>query len=202
MNKIKLFNPEGVKPDDYRHKFPELERTEEFNELSAQALIFVWYYSNPTSELVIGIPDDNERVVEALKKSKYNPSKAERENIVRLQFDTSMAEAIKKMSNFDPGIRFKSYKMIANIFNHYEALIEKGPDAFVTTEGRGDNKVEYIDHARYVTTSARIAEEIPSLLAKLEEGFGIIDITGNEVIEEGGVSSLRDWHRGREAKET
>ena len=202
MNKIRLFDPTGLKPDDYRHKYPELEREPAFAELSAQALIFVWYYANQSSPLTMEILDDYERVVEALKRSKYNPSKAERENILRLQFDTTVAEAVKKMSEYLPNMRFQSYKMIANIFKHYQDLIELGPTAFVTTEGKGENKVEYIDHARYVTTSARIAEEIPLLLVRLEEGFGITDIAGNEVVEEGGMSSLRDWHRSKENKET
>ena len=199
---IRLFDPVGIKPDEYRHRYPELDREPVFADLSAQALIFVWYYANQSSPLTMEILDDYERVAEALKRSKYNPSKAERENILRLQFDSLMAEAIKKMSEYLPNMRFQSYKIIANIFKHYQELIEMGPSAFVTIEGKGENKIEYTDHARYVTTSARIAEEIPSLLAKLEEGFGIIDITGNEVIEEGGVSSLRDWHRSRENKET
>jgi hypothetical protein len=202
MSKIRLFDPTGLKPDDYRHRYPELEREPVFAELSASALIFVWWYINQSSPLVMEIPDDYERVAEALKRSKYNPSKAERENILRLQFDTGMAEAIKKMSEYLPSMRYQSYKMIANIFNHYQDVIKQGPTAFVTTEGRGDNKVEYTDYARYVTTSARIAEEIPNLLVRLEEGFGILNIQGEEIVEEGGASSLREWQRAKENKET
>ena len=199
--KIKLFNPEGIKPDDYRHKYPELERTEEFSELSARALIFVWWYANPTSDLVLDIKDDYDRVAEAMKKSGFNPGKTEKDRMLKLQFDSNMAGAIKKMSDFDPGVRFKSYMMIRNIFDHYESLIRKGPEAFTVIEGKGDNQTTYIDHARYVTTSAKIAEEIPSLLVRMEEGFGIIDITGNEIPDEGVSDSFRDWHRGREHKE-
>jgi hypothetical protein len=193
--KIRLFDPQGIKPDDYRHKYPELERTDEYNDLSARALIFVWWYANPTSPLVIGIVDEYERVEEAMKKAGYNPAKVEKENILKLQFDSTMAAAIKKMGEYDPGARFKSFKMIQNIFNHFEELISKGPDAFMTTEGKGDNAISYTDYPRYVTTSTKIAEEIPSLLAKLEEGFGIVDVSGNEVLEEEGASTIRDWHR-------
>jgi hypothetical protein len=217
MNKIRLFDPEVTKPDDYRHRYPELERTVEFAELSAQGLIFVWWYSNPTSPLVMDFPDDNDRVIEALKRSKYNPSRAERENILRLQFDTILAVAIMKMSNFDPGIRFRSYKIVRTVFDEYEKLIKRGPSVVAPSEndnneddedasgyksfaGKADKNPYFID--RYVITSARIVEALPSLLNKLEEGFGIIDVSGNEVAEEGGVSSLRDWHRGKENKET
>jgi len=201
--KIRVFDPTGIKAEDYRHRYPELERTPEFSDLVAKALIFVWYYANPTSPLVLGIPDDYERAKEALRVSTYNPSKTEKENILRLQFNSSMAVAIKKMSDYDPGARFKGYKMIKTIFDNYEDLISKGPSVFSTTEtkGNGDKAVTSIftDYPRYVTTSAKIAEEIPLLLVRLEEGFGIIDISGDQKDEnEDGASSIRDWHMSKE----
>jgi hypothetical protein len=101
--KITLFDPTGIKPDDYRHKYPELDRASEFAELPARALIFVWFYANPTSPLVLDIQDEYERVKEALKKSGFNPSKIERERMENLQFDDKFATAIKKMGSFDPG---------------------------------------------------------------------------------------------------
>ncbi len=199
--KIRVFDPTGIKAEDYRHRYPELDRTPEFSDLLAKALIFVWWYANPTSPLVIGIPDEYERVKEALKVSTYNPSKTERENILRLQFNSTMAVAIKKMSDYDPGARFKGYKMIKTIFDHYEELISQGPAAFSTSETKGEGEkaqtTTYTDYPRYVTTSAKIAEEIPSLLAKLEEGFGVIDISGQQKDDESS-SSIRDWHMSKE----
>jgi hypothetical protein len=196
--KISLFDPRGIKAENYRSRYPELDRVPEFSDLLSKALIFVWWYANPTSPLVIGIPDDYERVQEALRMSTYTPSKTEKENILKLQFNSSMAVAIKKMSEFDPGARYKGYKMIKTIFDHYEKLIEQGPDAFIATEGSGNKAVTYIDYPRYVTTSAKIAEEIPSLLAKLEEGFGIVDISGKQKDGDEGASSIRDWHMSKE----
>lgn len=196
--KIRIFDPTGIKAEDYRHKYPELDRTPEFSDLLAKALIFVWWYANPTSPLVLGIPDDYERVKEALRVSTYTPSKTEKEGILRLQFSSSMAVAIKRMSEYEPGARFKGYKMIRTIFDHYESLIDQGPAAFTTTEGSGEKAVTYTDYPRYVTTSAKIAEEIPSLLARLEEGFGIVDISGEQKDDDGGSSAIRDWHMGKE----
>lgn len=208
--KVKVFSPIGIKPDDYRHKYPEIERTEEFAELSARALIFVWWYANQTSDLVMTIPDDYERAAEALKSSGFNPSKTERESILKLQFDSNMALAIKKMASFDPGIRFRSHNIVQMVFNEYEKLIKRGPTVVAEETGEVDedeadkgfskysgknssSNPYFVD--RYVVTSARIVDALPGLLAKLEEGFGILDSQGNEVIEESGADSFRDWHR-------
>jgi len=204
--KIKIFDPTGIKPDDYRHRYPELERSSEFTELSSRALMFVWYYANETSDLVLDIPDNYERVKEALKKSGFNPSKTERENILRLQFDNNMAIAIRKMASFDPGVRFRSYKIVRTVFNEYEKLIKKGPtvapvDNNEELEDSGGKKNPYyID--RYVVTSARIVDALPSLIAKMEEGFGVVDISGNEVEEDNtGAATIREWHRSKESNE-
>jgi len=168
-------------------------------------LIFVWWYANQTSSLVLEIDDDYDRAEEALKRSGYNPGKNEKEAILKLQFNSEMAVAIKKMSEYAPEPRFKAYKMIRTIFDHYENIITQGPDAFKVTEkliktkdGEEGGEASFIDYHKHVNVSAKIAEEIPELLNKLEEGFGIVDISGGEVKEENDVSSIRDWHRKRE----
>ena len=203
--RIKLFSPENIKPEDYRYKYPELERAEEFANLSPRALIFVWWYANQTSSLVLEIDDDYDRAEEALKRSGYNPGKNEKEAILKLQFNSEMAVAIKKMSEYAPEPRFKAYKMIRTIFDHYENIITQGPDAFKVTEkliktkdGEEGGEASFIDYPKYVNVSAKIAEEIPNLLNKLEEGFGIVDISSGEVKEENDVASIRDLHLKRE----
>lgn len=202
--KIRIFDPVGIKADDYRHRYPEIDRTPEFTDLSSRILIFIWWYANATSPLVLDIMDDYQRVAEALKQSGFNPNKVEKENILRLQFDTPMAVAIKKMASFDPGIRFRSYKIVRTVFNEYEKLIKRGPVNVPETSEEGEVVIEkgadkspyFVD--RYVITSSRIVEALPNLIAKLEEGFGIVDITGEQKDEDGGISSLRDWHMGKE----
>jgi hypothetical protein len=141
--------------------------------------------------------DDYIRVAEALKRSGFNPGKTEKERILSLQFDSTMAIAIKRMSNFDPGARFRAYTMIKNIYDHYQKIIDLGPDAFVSKEtvGKGDNAVttELVDYKRYVDVSAKISDELPGLLTKMEEGFAIVDVQGDEVKEDES-SVMRDWH--------
>jgi hypothetical protein len=194
---IRIFDPTNCKPEDYRHKYPELERIPEFENVVPRALIFAWWYSNRSSELVMYTQDDYERAEESLKRSGFNPGKIEREQILKLQFNSQLAVAIKRMSEFDPGARWKAYCMIKNIFDHYETIIQMGPEAFQTVEGEGDNIKKYTDHKRYVDVSAKISEELPSLLTKLEEGFAVVTVTGEE-IEAGKNSDLHEWHEARE----
>jgi hypothetical protein len=197
---IRTFDPTHIKPDDYRHRYPELERSLEFDSLSARALIFVWWFSNRTSELVMYEHDDYARAAEALKRSGYNPSKAEKDRILGLQFDSQMAIAIKKMASFDPNARFMAYMMIKKIYDQYQFIIDQGPEAFKesTTKGEGDKAVttEEIDYKKYVDIAAKIANEISGLLAKLEEGFAIVNISGEEVKEDESTA-LKDWHQQR-----
>jgi hypothetical protein len=105
--------------------------------------------------------------------------------------------AIKKMASFDPGARHKAYMMIKNIYDHYQKIIDLGPDAFISKEttGKGENAVtvESVDYKRYVDVSAKIADELPHLLTKLEEGFAIVNISGDDINEDE-LSALRDWH--------
>jgi len=194
--KIRLFDPTVVAPEEYRHKYPEIDRIPEFNDLSARALVFIWWYANPTSPLVLSIIDDYERVEAAMKISKFNPGKGEKEKILSLQFENNMAIAIDKMSQFDPGIRYKGYKMIKTLFEQYEGIIAKGTDAFKVVEGKGDNQVSYIDYKKFVDTSSKVVEVMPDLIQKLEEGFGVIEAK-DEDEDDGSGGVLRDWHRSR-----
>jgi hypothetical protein len=197
---IKVFSPINVKPEDYRHRYPELERCPEFFSLSPKALIFVWWFSNQSSDLVLYEHDEYARVEEALKRSGFNPGKVERERILHLQFDSELAVAIKKMGSFDPGARFKSYLMVKKIFDQYQELVSQGPAAFKTTvkvgKGEGAVDVEETDYKEYVNVSAKIAGELPGLLTKLEEGFAVVNLAGEEVKEDESTA-LTDWQRKR-----
>jgi aspartokinase len=76
-----------------------------------------------------------------------------------------------------------------------------GPTAFVEkiTRGEGENKIvtEETDYKKYVDISAKIAGELSGLLVKLEEGFAVVNIAGEEVREDES-SALRDWQMQRE----
>jgi len=191
----KIFDPGTCKPEEYRTRFPELANVEEFSELTARGLIFVWWFANQTSELVIHIADRKKRVEEALKRSGFNPGVTEKEQFLRLNFGDKYAQAIERMGKYDPGARFRGYKMINNIMQQYEELIALGPGAFKKIEGKGEDAVEVTDIQKYVNTSAKIAANLAMLIERMESGFGIT--LGGDVDEEELGSVMGAWHKDR-----
>jgi len=195
--RIRLFDPTIAPINDYRHRYPELERTREFDNISSHALVFVWWYANATSPLMVTMPDEYERVEEAMKLSGFTVGKGEKEKILNLNFDSDLATAIEKMSKFDPGVRYSGYKMLKGVFERYESILNQGEEAFKTIEGKGESQIEYIDYKRYVDTTSKIIEAIPELVHQLEEGFGIVEKNKEDAEEESSTNSLRDFHRSR-----
>jgi len=198
---IRTFDPTNIKAEDYRHRYPELERESCFDGLSARALIFIWHYANKSSDLFIYEQDDYIRVAEALKRSGFNPGKTEKERLLSLQFDSQTALAIQKMNSYDTNARFKSYCMVKKIFDQYQTIVDLGPNAFKesTTKGEGEKAVttEEVDYKKYVDISAKIANELPELLVKLEEGFAVVNVLG-EAVGEDESTALRDWQQKKD----
>jgi len=182
MRKSKIFDPYKVRPEDYRSHYPELKRIPEFETLSATELIFVWYYANPTSD-IIDIKNDMERVVKALHLSNFTPSKASKDDILVLKFPEKFAVAIERMSRFEPDARMQGRIMIETILKNYTNLCN------IDDYKDEDNNV---DRKKYVDTTKIIAVELPSLISKLEEGFGVTT-RGEDEIEQG-MGFSRDFY--------
>ena len=49
---IALFDPRGIPTSDYKQRYPELGRIDEYRPLSSNELVFVWWFANPTSPLM------------------------------------------------------------------------------------------------------------------------------------------------------
>jgi len=188
-NTARLFDPTGIKPEDYRSKYPELKRIPEFGTLSASALMFVWYYANPTS-MLMGEGDDFIRVRRALEESKYNPGKNLREDLLKLHFPNDIAVAIDRMARMRADSRVRANLMIQNVIEHYETIIKCGPEDYKDKDGTVDRK-------KYVDTTAKIVEELPKLIERMEEGFGISTRTEDEDGAFGGVN-LSEYYRSHD----
>ena len=186
MRTNKIFDPFKVRPEDYRSRYPELKRIPEFELLTATELKFVWYYANPTSD-IIDVENDMERVAQALVLSNYTPAKGIKDDISVLRFPEKFAIAIERMSRFEPGIRFKARKMIELILDSYESLCDKNQYK--------DKETKEVDVSKYVTATTKIAQELPSLIAKMEEGFGATTRSLDE--DEQAIAFTRDWYINR-----
>lgn len=189
---MRLFDPMGLKPQDYKNKYPELETTPEFESLSGTELIFVWYFANATSP-IIDILDKDKRVVEALDKSGYMP--ANKEQFLKLRFGEKMEQAIMKMSSFIPGARYFAWKAIKNTYRNYIEILNRDPSEFTKAVGKGEDVITEEDLGTYTNITTKITAALPDLINQLEEGFGVTINASEE--EEEGSSILRNWHQDR-----
>ncbi len=191
--KLRLFDPEGIKPSEYKNTYQELKRIPEFDNMAGSELIFIWHFANKTSPLMT-ITDQSKRVEKALSLSGWRISPEQEEKILKLQLGEGRERAVEKMSSFDPGARFLGHQALRTIFERYNEIIEKGPAGFKKIVGSGDDKEEIIDYAAFVNTSAKISSTLPDLINKMEEGFGV-SIAGNIADDDDeGVSFHREWN--------
>jgi len=191
--KIRLFDPTGLKAVDYKATYPELARTEEFESMRGNELIFVWYYANATSPL-IDIKDESKRVTEAIKASGYNPDPDDYEKLLKLQFPPGIEAAIEKMSSYMPGARYFGWKALKNIFDQYQDIANMTPSDFTKKVGSGDTAETITDYAAYSTVTGTVSKALADLIHRLEEGFGI-SVTGKvSDSEEESNAILRDWN--------
>ncbi len=159
----KIFDPYKVRPADYRSRYPELKRIKEFEGLTAIQLITIWWYANPTSE-ILSIEDNQSRIIEALKRANYTPDRTLKVELLKLNFDEKWALAIDRMAVMEPSIREKARSMIEKLIVNYEDLCD--PEKYSDKDGVQDIK-------KFVDATTKIAQELPGLIAKMEEGFGV-----------------------------
>lgn len=189
---MRLFDPTGIKSQDYKATYPELEKTAEFEPLTGAELMFVWYYANATSPFIE--MKEEGRVIEALSSSGFKP--IDKEKFLDIQFGERLEDAIIKMRSFIPGARYFGWKSIKNTYQNYLEILDKKAEEFVKTTGSGENVVTEIDYGTYANISTKLSAALPGLVAQLEEGFGVT-LTASEEEEEG-RAELRDWAQNRE----
>ena len=194
MKDVKIFDPSGIRAAEYRSRYPELKRIKEFEPLGASELIFVWYYANLTSN-IIDIKNDMERVTKALELSRFTPTKAERNDIINLDFPEKLALAIDRMRRMEPDARFKARRMIEMIISNYENMCNR--DHYKEKDEDG-NFTGDVDITKYVNATTKIAQELPNMIAKLEEGFGVSSRSNDE--SESSTGYARDWYQEQSEK--
>jgi len=127
-----------------------------------------------------------ERCQEALKRSNYTPAKSLLDDFLTLRFPEKIAVAMERMARIEPNIRSKARLMISKILANYEDLCDK-------TQYTGEDGE--INVKKFVDATTKIAQELPGLIAKMEEGFGISGKSEEE--DEQSLSFSRDWYQGQ-----
>lgn len=200
---IRLFDPQGIEAKDYLSTYPELKRTPEFEHFRGVELIFIWYYANQTSPF-IGITDKATRVEEALKRSEFIPNSIEHAKILKLEFSERQEMAIGKMASFIPGARYFGWKSLKSIFDNYQEIAQMSPSDFTKATKAKSGEEESVleaetDYKAYVDITKSVVAAMPTLITKLEEGFGI-SATGDSEADEEGSSRLGEWMLNKQNK--
>lgn len=167
---LTLFEPTAR---ELTEDYPELVKIKEFKPLSGRDLKFVWYVANRTSPLVKQFEDEKMRIVKAVDlvyKGSLNEKKIKA--LKKGKFDASMMAALKVMSRLNPSIRFLARMSLEIIFERYQRMLMVSDNEIVDIE----------DKKRFVSMMKMVSEEIPSIVAQLEGGFGVrVTLKGEEV---------------------
>lgn len=175
--KILLFGPKTGK--SLLRLYPELANEPEFKELSQEELNFAWYTGNASSP----IDPEWEDIV------KYRAAAAvcfKNNDLKRKEYGSGnipdeVKRAIEKMKTYSPDARMIAKRMVQDTFERYQKLlnvnIEK--DFLVTKKiGKGEDaeeitEMDWTGRKSYVDSASKIMAELPEMVKKLEEGFGI-----------------------------
>lgn len=168
---VTLFDPRLVEPQSYKDKYPELKNVQEYQDLSYPQLIFIWWFANPTSPLVLHNVPDPARVAVALDKSKLrerlNPKEIDR--YTNLNFPDDLKAAIIRTGHMEVNLRATARDTFIDMFNNYQNI--RDVKNFKDEDGN-------LNYTEYMKVSTMVANELPKLIRKIEEGMGIIDVDG------------------------
>ena len=189
---IIVFNPEGIAPDDYRKKYPELESIPEFKPLKPRELIFVWYYSNQTSFILYQYPEKKDRVLQSASKAFGTPVAGMKfaEDFLnrKLPGQSKIEEAVRRMEKIMPTVRFQAVEMVNHCFKDFQDLLAKPLKDFTKPDGT-------LDINSYMAIRKSVLKELEDMVRIREVGFGI---ASNEDKKIDGQSVISHYLKGKE----
>jgi len=165
-----VLNNKGLKPNEYKDKYPELDERDETRHLSGIELMWCWYYGSKESPYKLY--DHNEKcklvtefVFDTIRTNEYY----EDGNIQLLRdgniSDQKWYSAIEFFRGVNTDLRENSKQMLIAIYDTYSELAFAGTDSFTDDKG-------IIDISRYTSTMNKIKEEQADLIEKIERGYG------------------------------
>ena len=173
---IALFDPRGIPTSDYKQRYPELGRIDEYRPLSSNELVFVWWFANPTSPLMKKPLSEEERAMEALHRSGLHKhlSEDKQHKYLAIRFPETVHAAVQRTLKFNLDIRQQANDLLIGIFENYKELRDK--NKFKDNEGN-------LDYGAYVTSSSKAAAALPGLVKQIEEGYGITYTDGEDEVD-------------------
>lgn len=176
----RVFNPDGVLPEEYLIKYPELGDYDETRKLRGVELQWCWYYGSKESPIVKKRKPNGEplshlekcQVTTALIFDKIFKGHFYDEKIIEGlrtgDIPTTWTQAVDFFRRVNSDARSTAKSMIEKMFDQYTDVIEGGPEKFVDKNGD-------IDYGRYITITKLIRGELPDLIRQKESGFSVTD---------------------------
>lgn len=176
-DKILLYGPKTGK--SLIRLYPELHEEKVFKDLSLEDLNFAWYVGNPTSP----IDQDFDLYVKYRMAAGVciKTSDEKRKNYSSGNIPDSVKAAINKMETYSPDARMMAKKMTQQAFHNFQKLlsVDVEKDFLVTRKiGRGEDaeeitEMDWTGRKSYVDSATKIIAELPELVKKMEEGYGL-----------------------------
>ncbi len=186
-----IFDPEGVNIGEYRNKYPELKRIKEFQNLTDFELVWIWYYSNPTSFYVYRYPKKRDRV-EAVCKKMYADEDSQQGFLDKFMSRTLLNQeeldlAIDRMGRIIPDARREAKAMVDKIFTDYKDLLALPLEKYAKNNGE-------TDFNNYLAVRKTITKDLDDIIERVEQGFGIHKIGQ---ITADGQANLEEYHKNK-----
>lgn len=170
---VKLFPRQGNK--DLRELYPELKDEPEFIPLDKEELWFVNEYANQTSDYYYHTPLQN-KISKCFDRSFVGANPSKKEQYLSRAFPLQVKAAIDRMRLYNPDVRSQGLSITKDIFTEYKGIIDRRKkwSQKIDNKNKIDPTPEDLQKDKlFVDTSAKIIQELPDLMKRIENGFGI-----------------------------
>jgi hypothetical protein len=196
-DKILLFGPKSGK--SLLRLYPELAENKIFKDLSQEDLNFAWYAGNQSSPIDEDT-DDYIRYRMAAGVCILSSEEKKRRYASGVIPDEVKA-AINKMKNYSPDARALAKKMTQQAFHNFQKMlnVDVEKDFLITRKiGKGEDaeeitEIDWTGRKSYVDSATKIISELPELVKKMEEGYGVVvDKKSKEEIHVKGIDRFHN----------
>lgn len=170
-----LYGPRDGK--SLKRSYPELEKNVKLKDLSNEDLLFAWLIGIPGSpvdpELV---PPVRFRMAAA---RAFPKNEVKKSQYASQDYPDSVKQAIREFEKMSPEARLMANLMTQRTFHRLNRIlnVDVDKDFLVTRKVGGEEitEVNWTSKKQYVDSADKIMEMLPTLVQKIEEGYGMTE---------------------------
>jgi len=148
--------------------YPELKEYDEFKELTQRELKLCWFLGNPTSPLAKAQMSKRQKLKRALTKvyGKLVEKRKDVKEMLEGEIPEKIIIATHRMASFRPSVRLIARFTTEYIFDKLNEIIEVSQEDMT--------EMDFDDRTKYSQLIIKISESLPSMIQRMEGGFGLI----------------------------